>query len=73
MTLTPDEMDTVWNALAVFAHAHREEVENSPFPETVEHSRSEWLKAMDLASKIQNNNNLQCFGSTLTLNPHSRE
>ena len=54
MTLTPDEMDTVWNALAVFTHAHREEIENSPFPETVEHSRSEWLKAMDLASKIQN-------------------
>ena len=44
----------MWNALAVFAHAHREEVENSPFPETVEHSRSEWLKAMDLAKKIQN-------------------
>ena len=53
MTLTSDEMDTVWNALAVFAHAHREEIENSPFPETVEHSRSEWLKAMDLATKIQ--------------------
>jgi len=46
-------MDTVWNALAVFSHAHREEVENSPFPETVEHSRSEWLKAVDLMKKIQ--------------------
>ena len=53
MTLTSDEMDTVWSALAVFAHAHREEVENSPFPETVEHSRSEWLKGMALATKIQ--------------------
>tara|TARA_B100000427_G_C15212977_1_gene465476 strand:- start:386 stop:586 length:201 start_codon:yes stop_codon:yes gene_type:complete len=53
MTLTSDEMDTVWNALAVFAHAHRREIENSPFPETVEHSRSEWIKAMDLATKIQ--------------------
>ena len=53
MTLTQDEMDTVWNALAVFTHAHREEIENSPFPETVEHSRSEWLKGMELATKIQ--------------------
>ena len=53
MTLTQEEMDTVWNALAVFSHAHREEVENSPFPETVEHSRSEWLKAVDLMKKIQ--------------------
>jgi hypothetical protein len=53
MTLTQNEMDTVWNALAVFSHAHREEVENSPFPETVEHSRSEWLKAVDLMKKIQ--------------------
>ena len=53
MQLTQDEMNTVWNALAVFSHAHREEVENSPFPETVEHCRREWLKAVDLAAKIQ--------------------
>ena len=53
MQLTQDEMNTVWNALAVFSHAHRVEVENSPFPETVEHSRSEWLKAVDLMKKIQ--------------------
>tara|TARA_Y100000310_G_C19998228_1_gene497238 strand:+ start:293 stop:475 length:183 start_codon:yes stop_codon:yes gene_type:complete len=53
MKLTQDEMDTVWNALAVFSHAHREEVEKSPFPETVEHSRGEWLKAVDIMNKIQ--------------------
>jgi len=53
MKLTQDEMDTICSALAVYLIAHRTDVENSPFPETVEHSRREWLKAMDLATKIQ--------------------
>jgi hypothetical protein len=53
MQLTQEELNTVWNALSVFAHEHRMEVENSPFPETVEHSRREWLRALDLQKKIQ--------------------
>ncbi len=59
MTLSNEEMDTVWNALAVYSHSHRLEVENSPFPETVEHCRSEWIKAHDLMSKIQESQEAQ--------------
>ena len=50
--LTEEELDTICSALAVYLIAHRTDVENSPFPATVEHSRREWLKATVLRDKL---------------------
>jgi hypothetical protein len=48
INLTEAQAWIVVNALTLYAHEHRVEVENSPFPETQAHSRREWLKATDL-------------------------
>jgi hypothetical protein len=50
--LTEEELDTICSALAVYLIAHRTDVECSPFPATVEHSRREWLKATVLRDKL---------------------
>jgi hypothetical protein len=50
--MSKEEAWTVISALSVYSNAHRESMENSPFPETQEHSRREWLKAVDLLNRL---------------------
>ncbi len=50
--MSKEEVWTVISALAVYSNEHRTEAENSPFPETQEHSRREWLKAVELLNRL---------------------
>jgi len=50
--LTPEETNTLIYALSAYMHEHKKTAESSPFSETVEYSRLEWVRANDLLHKL---------------------
>lgn len=50
--LEPAEVSTLISALSAYIGNRRVEVEQSPFPATVEYARKEWLTAVNILTKL---------------------
>jgi hypothetical protein len=50
--LTPEEVNTVIYALSAYMTSHKRTAEESPFQESVEYSRAEWIRASDILLKM---------------------
>jgi hypothetical protein len=53
LEITPDELQLLMRTVTESAAQWKRIAEESPFPDTAEHARKEWLSLIDLFEKLE--------------------